>query len=277
MPGFPRNLVVVLVAVVGIGCSAGVDLDEVPVGADVQLTREDGGLVEGRLLDRTPERVTVDEGLATREVPRDAIADVRVVADGAEMPPPPPSATYREVTLPSGTAFQLELTSPVDTGTSQAGDTVSATLAADVTVNEMIVLPAGSNVSGRVEAVEAAGNVKGRASLSLAFTSVAVGGEAYPIDAGFRIVAPATKAEDAKKIGIPAAGGAVLGAILGGGKGAAVGAAVGGGAGTAVVLMTPGDEVRLPVGTTLSVTLDEPVDVKVPIRASIGRPTDGGI
>ena len=55
---------------------------------------------------------------------------------------------------------------------------------------------------------------------------------------------PATKKDDAIKIGAPAAGGAIIGAIVGGGKGAAIGAAAGGGAGTAVVLSTRGKEIR---------------------------------
>ena len=58
--------------------------------------------------------------------------------------------------------------------------------------------------------------------------------------------APATKKEDAIKIGAPAAGGAIIGAIVGGKKGAAIGTAAGGGAGTAVVLSTRGKEVQLP-------------------------------
>ncbi len=78
--------------------------------------------------------------------------------------------------------------------------------------------------------------------------------------------APSTKGDDAKKIGIPAAGGAILGAILGGKKGAGIGAVIGGGAGTAVVLTTSGREVRLPRGTGLMVALDEAIDVRVPIK-----------
>jgi hypothetical protein len=265
MVRIPRSLAAAAVAVC-LGCSPAFDLDEVPVGSDVQLTREDGGLVEGRLLDRTPERVTVDVGTATRDIAREEIADVRVVEADEPPPPPPPAARFREVTLPEGTALQLELLSAVNTGTSAVGDSVVATLAEPVSIEGAEVLPGGARVTGEVLAVQPAGKVKGRASLALVFTSVDSDGETYPISARFEMVAPATKADDAKKIGIPAAGGAVLGAILGGKKGAAVGAAVGGGAGTAVVVMTPGDEVRLAEGTTLKVTLADAVDVRVPIQ-----------
>ena len=59
----------------------------------------------------------------------------------------------------------------------------------------------------------------------------------------------ATKQKDALEIGAPAAGGAIIGALIGGKKGALIGTAVGGGAGTAVVLSTRGKEVHLPRGT----------------------------
>ena len=77
-------------------------------------------------------------------------------------------------------------------------------------------------------------------------------------------VAPATKKKDALTIGAPAAGGAIIGGLLGGKKGAGIGALAGGGGGTAVVLSTRGKEVRIGRGATLNVTLTEPVAIRVP-------------
>jgi hypothetical protein len=73
---------------------------------------------------------------------------------------------------------------------------------------------------------------------------------------------------DAAKIGIPAAGGAIIGGVIGGKKGAAIGTAVGGGGGAAVVLATPGDEIRLAPGAALTLVLDQPIEVRVPIAKS---------
>jgi outer membrane lipoprotein SlyB len=78
-------------------------------------------------------------------------------------------------------------------------------------------------------------------------------------------VAPATKKEDAAKIGGGAVGGAIVGGILGGGDGAAKGAAIGGAAGTGVVLATRGKEVRLGPGADLSVKLTAPVTLRVAV------------
>ena len=76
-------------------------------------------------------------------------------------------------------------------------------------------------------------------------------------------VAPATKKKDALTIGVPEAGGAAIGALVGGKKGAGIGALVGGGGGTAVVLSTRGKEIRVGRGATLDVSLIEPLTVRV--------------
>jgi len=68
--------------------------------------------------------------------------------------------------------------------------------------------------------------------------------------------------------GIGAGSGAVIGALtpLGVLPGALIGTAVGAGGGTGVVLATSGEEVRIPAGTTLRTTLQEPLTVRVPIE-----------
>jgi hypothetical protein len=197
-------------------------------------------------------------------VPRDQIAEIRVL-DGTTPAEPPAAARFRELTLPAGTDLVLELTSPVSSADARLDDPVSATLERAVSLDGVEVLPAGSTVRGEVTTVQRAGKVKGRARIALRFHTISAGGDTYRIAAPFDIVAPATKADDARAIGLPAAGGAVIGGILGGKKGAAIGAAIGGGAGTAHVLMTPGDDVALPRGTTLNVSLTDPVDVRVPL------------
>ena len=61
----------------------------------------------------------------------------------------------------------------------------------------------------------------------------------------------------------PAAGGAVIGRVVGGKKAAREGALIGGAAGTGYVLSTRGKEVRLGKGANLSVRLTAPVTVRV--------------
>jgi len=245
-------------------CTQPATVDTAPIGSDVQVTRQDGALVEGKLKARTDRAVTVETRKATREVPRAQVADVRVV-DPARPEPAPPAAKFREYTVPAGTKLALTVVTPLHSESSRVEDRVEATLTAAAMVDGVEVLPAGAVVRGVVSAVEPAGKVRGRASLSVRFSEVRVGAEAYPLDARFGMTAASTRKDDAMKIGIPAAGGAIIGAIIGGKKGAAIGTAVGGGGGAAVVMTTPGDPVSIARGAAMSITLDKAIEVRVPI------------
>ena len=176
---------------------------------------------------------------------------------------------YREVTVPAGTVLAVELTTAVASDTSRVEDAVRGTLRRTVTVDGVQALPAGSVVVGTVTAAERAARVKGRARVAFRFTTIdPPGGRerlAIRTDTVSRL-APATKKQDAAKIGGGAAGGAIIGGILGGGDGAAKGAAIGGAAGTGVVLSTRGKEVRLGPGAAVSVRLAAPVSVLVPTK-----------
>lgn len=188
-------------------------------------------------------------------------------APAAEGQPPRPAANepeYREVTLPAGTVLPLELGTSVGSDTSQVEDPVQATVRRAVVVNGVEAIPAGSRVSGVVTDATRSGRVKGRARIALRFTSLHAHGERQDVRTSVvSRVAPATKKQDAAKIGVGAGAGAVIGGIVGGGSGAAKGAAIGGAGGTGVVLATRGKEVRLPAGANLAVKLLEPVTVRV--------------
>jgi hypothetical protein len=174
--------------------------------------------------------------------------------------------TYRDVTLPSGTTLPLSLTSSMASDTSAVEDSVTAELTRAITVDGREVLPAGAQLTGLVTAVDDAGHVKGRASIAFRFTSLRAGGERYDLQTtAVSHRAPATKGEDATKIGIGAGAGAIIGGILGGGDGAAKGAAIGGGAGTGVVLATRGKEMRLAPGADVTSQLSAPLTVRVRI------------
>jgi hypothetical protein len=251
------------------GCTRSADVENVPVGAEVEVIRQDGGVVRGTLAERDERAVTVDVGSTSRSVLREQIAEVRVV-DEAKPTPLPPIAKFREVTLPEGTKLVVRLDSAVGSDTSRIEDPVEAILSDAVVIDGVDAFPAGSVVRGEVAAVQPSGKVKGRASLALRFTSVSVAGrdERSAMMARTSMRAPDTKRDDAVKIGIPAAGGAIIGGIVGGKKGAAIGTAVGGGGGAAVVLATSGEEIRLGRGAVLTLSLDQAIEVRVPTTNS---------
>jgi hypothetical protein len=201
-----------------------------------------------------------------------AVVGSATLAPAAQAAPPRPGAERKvvhEVTLPAGTVLRVRVTRGFGSDISRIEDPVQATLVRPVLVGETEALPAGSTVTGYVSSAVRPGRVKGRGRVSVRFTELRhAGGEHYGIRTRpWTAVAPATKKKDALTIGAPAAGGAVLGGILGGKKGAGIGALVGGGGGTAVVLSTRGDDVRVPRGATLAVRLSTPLRVRVSSRS----------
>lgn len=246
----------------------GVDIEQVPIGTTVDVLRDDGGVVRGTLAARDDSNVRLTVGQAGREIPRSDISGVLLV-DGAEPTVLPAAAMFRVFTVAEGTVLVGRLDSTIGSDTSQVDDAVEVTLTEAVVVEGTEVLPAGSTLRGVVTAAESSGNVTGRASLAVRFSTVSVVGrdEGYPLSAGLSITAPSTKQADARKIGVPAAGGAIVGAIIGGKKGAGIGAIIGGGVGSAVVLTSSGPEVRLAGGTALSLTLEHAMtEIRVPIK-----------
>jgi hypothetical protein len=175
-------------------------------------------------------------------------------------------AADRDVTIPAGTVLRLRIDRGFGSDISRVEDPVTATLARAVVVGGRTVLSVGSVASGYVSEATRPGKVKGRGRVAVRFTSINSGSrrESYAIETrSWVAVAPATKKKDALTIGVPAAGGAVVGALIDGKKGAAIGSAVGGGAGTAVVLTTRGKDVRIGRGATLAVRLAAPLTISI--------------
>jgi hypothetical protein len=177
-----------------------------------------------------------------------------------------PLARSRQVTVPAGTVLRLRLTRGFGSD-SRLEAPVSGTLVNPIVVDGHTVLRRGSIASGYVAEATRPGRVKGRGRVAVRFTRIAPAGveERYAIHTrSWVAVAPATKKKDAMTIGAPAAGGAVVGGIVGGKKGVGIGALAGGGAGTAVVLSTRGKDVHIGPGTTLAIRLTAPLIVSVP-------------
>lgn len=183
----------------------------------------------------------------------------------SESPAPATISDARAITIPAGTVLRVRLTRGFGSDISSVEDPVTATLARAVVVNGETVVPAGTAVWGYVSEAVRPGKVKGRGRVAVRFTRLdPAGSERYRISTRpWVAVAPATKKKDALTIGIPAAGGAAIGALVDGKKGAGIGAAIGGGAGTATVLSTRGKDVRIGRGAILSVRLASPITIDV--------------
>lgn len=187
---------------------------------------------------------------------RDRIDDLRTRA-GANSPEAKAAAIA--VTVPVGTLFDVRLQTPLGSGTSQVEDRFEATTVLDFTRDGRVVVPAGTVVRGVVAAVDKASRGDRKGSLTLTFDRMVVKGVTHEIKGTVTEATEGSTSNEVKKVGGAAAAGAVLGAILGGGKGAAIGAIIGGGG---MVAATPGSDVNLPAGAILTVRLDTALTVR---------------
>ncbi len=162
----------------------------------------------------------------------------------------------RAPVIADGTELVVTLETTVSSDKSRAEDLVVGKLAEPIRSGERIVVPAGSEVRGHVLAAQRSGKVKGLARLAVSFDRLEVEGRTYRIEASpIDVTAEKQKGRDAKIIGGAAALGAIIGGIKDGGSGAAKGGLLGGAAGTGAVLLTRGQEVEFPAGSSHKIRL----------------------
>jgi hypothetical protein len=189
--------------------------------------------------------------------------------DGAAPAVAPAAPVVRRVVrhvIPAGTVLRLRVDRSFGSDISRVEDPVPATLTRPVVLDGRTVLREGSLASGYVSQAVRPGKVKGRARVAVRFTRITPAGHEGHYSMQTRPwvgIAPATKKKDALTIGLPAAGGAIVGGAVAGKKGAGIGALAGGGAGTAAVLTTRGKDVRVGRGAVLAIRLTAPLTIAV--------------
>ena len=166
-----------------------------------------------------------------------------------------PALAHAGGTVPQGAKITVVTDQSVSSKTAKIGQTVSGSVAQDVTSDGKVVIPKGATVKLTVSSVQASGRLSTPAKLYLRLRTVTVGGKTYSFatsSAGRTLGGKGKR--DAGFIGGGAAGGAVIGALAGGGKGAAIGAAAGAGAGTAGAAATGKKDIEFPAETKLAFT-----------------------
>ena len=193
------------------------------------------------------------------------VAEVLAVPD---ILPRVPERQFVEVVVPASSVIGLQVETSLSSERARVEDRVDARVTRDVTADGRVAIPAGSGVIGSVVLVERGGTIKERARLGVRFhTLVFADATELPIrtEAIYR-EGESPSGESARKIGGAAVGGAILGAILGGGKGAAIGGAAGAAGGTAATMAGDRNAASLPAGTVVTVRLSEPVTLDVEKR-----------
>ena len=169
----------------------------------------------------------------------------------------------KAVEIPAGTAIRVSLDHSISSANSREGDTFSATLANPIVVDGKTVIPSGARARGMLIGAHSSGRLSGRAYLGLTLTSLEVDGKRYEVNTtGVSRVSSGHKKRNWGWIGGGAAGGALIGALAGGGKGALIGAPVGAGSGLAVAAITGKKNTGFHTGQELSFRLTEPIKVR---------------
>lgn len=191
----------------------------------------------------------------------------------APAPPPPPA--FRDVTVPAGTTIPIRMTQTLDSATTQQGDNFSGTVATDIIIDGLVVIPQGARVSGRVDAVQEAAHFKGNSLLTIELTRLTHRGDNVSISTEPYSVAGKGRGKNtAEKVGGGAAVGAILGGIFGGGRGAAIGAAAGGGAGAGANAITKGQQVQIPSETLIRFRLTNSLALRASTRNTRSTPAN---
>jgi hypothetical protein len=195
--------------------------------------------------------------------------------------------------VPVGTALDATLTSPIDSALAKPGDLFSAKMNNPLYLGSDLVLPNGTTLEGQVVSADKAGlaGINGKMGLRLT-SAMTPDGIRYPLSAIVSTKQDSKQLHEDKdndlkgrttsssiksgvlRTALWTGGGTLLGIcfapIVGGavGAGAIAGVATGGGVGLASNLWRKGKDVKIPSGTRIEFSLDQPMSLTQGLAAN---------
>jgi hypothetical protein len=234
--------------------------------AALQARQEELARREAELALKEKEKELADReaALARASQPKPAPKPVAAAPKPApEKPKPAPvAAGPKNYTVPAGTSISVQLPAEISTKTATVGQRLTGNLTNDIVVDGKVVAKAGAPVQGSItQVISGSKTIGGKPTLGITFDSLTFEGGDRPIDAKITQVAKKSdKTRDTAKIAGGAVAGGVIGHQLDSDQGKVIGALIGAAAGTAAAKKT-GQEVVLPAGTVVGMTLESPVTV----------------
>jgi len=208
--------------------------------------------------------------VATRSVDTVSTADTgTTVARDTASPAPRSAATNTALgarTLPIGTEIHAALEDSINSRTDTAGRVITAVVMENVTGSDgKTLIAAGAPVRFTVTRLSAARSKSAQGRLVLRADSIGLSGQLRKVSANVQAVPHELRGRgvgtsEAAKVGVGAAGGAVLGRVLGGNtKGAVIGGVVGAAGGAVVASQTASRDVVVKAKTPVTFVLTEPL------------------
>ncbi len=199
-----------------------------------------------------------------------ASAPAPAPAAAAAAPAPVAAPAPTVGTVSAGTSFAVHPVARVCTNTFKAGDRFTATLSESISGSDGAVIPAGSSVVLKVDESTRSINSKDSLKLTFSVVSLRIGEQSYDVTGHISQTAPLEKVrvqttgDQAKKVGVGAAIGALAGQLLGKNtRSTVIGAGVGAAAGAAVAAGTADYDGCVPTTANLLVGLDAPLRIKL--------------
>jgi len=185
------------------------------------------------------------------------------------VPTEPPVIYYN---VNAGQVIRVRMNQTITSETARVGDQFATTTVVPIYANGVEVIPAGSEIDGRVVTVTRASSKSKAGTIGVHFNSLrmptgiarSINGDLTDLtnnsvtaDNEGQVSGRSVMKRNAVFIGGGAATGALIGAIAGGGKGAGIGAILGGGLGTAGAVFSKGNEAKVKAGTEFGVVLNQ--------------------
>jgi hypothetical protein len=186
------------------------------------------------------------------------------------------TAPHYENALSEGTVLRARLVGELSTANTKQGSHFIATLSRNVEHDGRVILPVGASVEGRISEVRGGHRLGAAAAIHLVPETVTLpDGTLYRLDAQLidldagkntRVNSEGTvigndhTAGHLTTLGATTGGGAIAGAIIGGGPGLLIGAGVGAGVGT-VIWLRQDRQQTLQEGTELVFSLNRPMEI----------------
>jgi hypothetical protein len=214
---------------------------------------------------QAPSAPAAGAGVGYGQPARPAYQPGQGAPNGYQGPQGPPQAAPPSgpVTLSSGMLLSIRTSEPLDSKRVKPGDFFQGTVAQSVYVGNVLAIPRGATVTGRVVDVKKPGELKGGASMALQLTALSLGGNSYSLATDtFNTNSPGKGGYTAGNTVGAAALGAAIGAVAGGGPGAAIGAVAGTGVGLGASAATPGPRSVVPPESLLAFHLTSPAIVQ---------------